>query len=141
MADAKIETSRFQQSKDIAEMDSIKWDLRKAERSLDEYKDYLVELLDQYYDGKKTKEQFLKEKTIINDKEAALRNEVEKLQDRYAELKKSYNEQVCIESDAGKVNKYREINELNAEIMRELVDSITVYPNNAVQIQWAFGGD
>ncbi|MBQ8167632.1 MAG: recombinase family protein [Lachnospiraceae bacterium] len=138
IADASIDEARKGQNKEFAVLESLRWDLKKAERNLDESRNALLGLMDEYYDGKCTKEEFLEKKLLIKDNEDKCKAKVEDLKGQVATVKKRISDQLADESDAGRVVKHKDIETLDAGIMRELVKQIVVYPDNAVHIDWNF---
>lgn len=138
LADASIEASRANQSKDIAALDSLKWELRKAERTLDEGKNALMSLMDDYYDSKITKDQFMEKKSLIKNEETKLISRIDDLKAQMAVVKSNISNQLGKESDAGRVVKHKGIDHLDEDIMRELVEKIVIYPENIAEISWSF---
>ena len=138
IADASISEARKGQSKEFSVLESLKWDLKKAERTLDESREALLKLMDDYYDSKLTKEEFMEKKLLIKNGEDELKAKIENLKGQMAVTKKRIAEQLAEESDAGRVVKHKDIESLDAGIMRELVKQIVIYPDNAVHIDWNF---
>lgn len=138
VADASLESARSQQNKEVAVLDTLKWDLRKQERTMDEGKDELMSIMDAYYDGKITKEIFMEQKLLIKNKEEELSQKIEETKAQMAAVKKKISDQLASESDAGRIVKHQDVTELDEGIMNELVNRIIVYPNNAVHIEWNF---
>lgn len=138
VANASIDISRKKQLKEISVLDKLKWELRKAEREQDEYANELMSLMDAYYDGKLTKEQFIKKKETINHNQEAMKLKIEVVNIEIADVKSNLSKKLADESSAGMVAKHSGIEALDEEIMQQLVERIVVFPENAISIEWKF---
>ena len=138
VADASISEVRKKQSKDKSVLESLKWDMKKLERTLDDGKNELMSLMDDYYDGKIGKEKFLEEKLLIKNREEKVLAEMTVLQDRIKAAKENMAAMLADESEAGKVVKHKGVEVLDEGIMRELIKGVVVYPGNVMRIEWQF---
>lgn len=138
LADATIDVTRSNQAKRISELDSVKWELRKAERESDAFRDQLISLMDRYYDGSISKEQFLEQKTKVKDKEYQLGLRVNELKQKMRDIQKKISGDFDVECNANVVSQHKDIEGLDDNIMKELVEKIVIYPDQTVQIHWNF---
>ncbi len=138
VADAYICDVREKQLKDKSVLESLNWDMKKLERQLDESKNELMTLMEEYYDGKISKERFVEKKLLIKMGEEKLLADIEVLKNQITSIKNEMSKQFESESEAGMVVKHKSVENLDEGIMCELVRNIVVYPENVMHIQWNF---
>ena len=138
LADAKLKQTRHEQDKTQEEIDSLTWELKQKQRNLDENASRLMELLEDYYAGKHSKEVFLAKKEELKVKKDVLTESIRKIEEQISSLKAEKRNHLLVEDEVNKLNKHGQITELDTYLMKELVKEIRVYPGNAVQIIWNF---
>ncbi len=138
LADAKLKQSRNEQNKTQKELDSLTWELKQRQRNLDENASELMELLEEYYAGKHSKEDFLQKKEQLKLKKEKLSEHIRRIQEQISLLKAEKRKSILMEDEASMINKHGQITEIDTYLMKELVKEIRVYPGNAVQIIWNF---
>lgn len=138
LADAKLKQTRHEQDKTQEEIDSLTWELKQKQRNLDENASRLMELLEDYYAGKHSKEVFLAKKEELKVKKDVLTENIRKIEEQISSLKAEKRNHLLVEDEVNKLNKHGQITELDTYLMKELVKEIRVYPGNAVQIIWNF---
>lgn len=95
-------------------------------------------MLDEYYDGIMTKDNFVTSKKKLNQREFELKERLAELEQELLEQKNPVMNQMKEEESINLIKKHSGIEKLDKLIMKELVKKIVVYPNNAVQIVWNF---
>ena len=138
LADAKLKHSRNEQDKTQEEIDGLSWELKQKQRNLDENASRLMELLEDYYAGKHSKEDFLAKKEELKIKKDVLTENIRRIEEQISLLKADKRNHLLVEDEANKLNKHGQITEIDTYLMKELVKEIRVYPGNAVQIIWNF---
>lgn len=138
LADAKLKQTRHEQDKTQEEIDSLTWELKQKQRNLDENASRLMELLEDYYAGKHSKEVFRAKKEELKVKKDVLTENIRKIEEQISSLKAEKRNHLLVEDEVNKLNKHGQITELDTYLMKELVKEIRVYPGNAVQIIWNF---
>lgn len=138
LADAKLKQTRHEQDKTQEKIDSLTWELKQKQRNLDENASRLMELLEDYYAGKHSKEVFLAKKEELKVKKDVLTESIRKIEEQISSLKAEKRNHLLVEDEVNKLNKHGQITELDTYLMKELVKEIRVYPGNAVQIIWNF---
>ena len=138
LADAKLKQTRHEQDKTQEEIDSLTWELKQKQRNLDENASRLMELLEDYYAGKHSKDVFLAKKEELKVKKDVLTENIRNIEEQIYSLKAEKRNHLLVEDEVNKLNKHGQITELDTYLMKELVKEIRVYPGNAVQIIWNF---
>lgn len=138
LADAKLKHSRKEQDKTQEEIDSLTWELKQNQRNLDENGSKLMELLEDYYAGKYSKEDFLTKKEQLKNKKDVLTENIRSIEEEISSLKAEKRSHLLVEDEASRLNRHGQITEIDTYLMKELVKEIRVYPGNAVQIIWNF---
>lgn len=138
LADAKLRKVKSRQNEFEKQMEELAWQLKQKQRKLDENASLLMNLLEEYYAGKYTKEGFLTQKEKLKDDKKQLEDDIHSIEISIQNMKAERERQVLLRDEAATVQKHGEITELNASLMKELVKEIRVYPDNAVQIIWNF---
>lgn len=138
LADAKLQKVKSRQNESEKQMEEFAWQLKQKQRKLDENASLLMNLLEEYYAGKYTKEGFLTQKEKLKNEKKQLESNVRNIEISIQNLKAESERQTLLQDEAAALQKHGEITELNASLMKELVKEIRVYPDNAVQIVWNF---
>jgi DNA invertase Pin-like site-specific DNA recombinase len=138
MADASIEQIQAEQNEEAKALDQVRWNHRKAGKELEECSNRIMNLMDDYYEQKITKDEFVKEKAVIKEQESKLKSNVAELEQEMERIQLRISEQISKETDAGVISKHRNVEVLDEGIMKELVSKIVVFPDNVVRIQWNF---
>lgn len=138
LADAKLKHSRNEQDKTQEEIDGLSCELKQKQRNLDENASRLMELLEDYYAGKHSKEDFLAKKEELKINKDVLTENIRRIEEQISLLKADKRNHLLVEDEANKLNKHGQITEIDTYLMKELVKEIRVYPGNAVQIIWNF---
>ena len=121
LADAKLKQTRHEQDKTQEEIDSLTWELKQKQRNLDENASRLMELLEDYYAGKHSKEVFLAKKEELKVKKDVLTESIRKIEEQISSLKAEKRNHLLVEDEVNKLNKHGQITELDTYLMKELV--------------------
>lgn len=138
LADAKIAASKAVKSRVDEKCNGYNWELKRCHRELDDNRNTLMALLEDFYEEKLSKEEFHHKKQALKDREAELTSKIAELEELVQTAKKEATVQQNIETDASEVIKHRDITEVDSSLMKELVKEIRVYPENFVKIVWNF---
>ena len=113
LADAKLKQTRHEQDKTQEEIDSLTWELKQKQRNLDENASRLMELLEDYYAGKHSKEVFLAKKEELKVKKDVLTESIRKIEEQISSLKAEKRNHLLVEDEVNKLNKHGQITELD----------------------------
>jgi DNA invertase Pin-like site-specific DNA recombinase len=138
MAETATLQIQKKQNEEAKALNQARCNHRKVGKELDDCSNRIMSLMDDYYEQKMTKEQFMEAKAVIKSQETLLKTKMTELEKEIADIRKRISEQIAKESEAGAVSKHQKVESLDEGIMRELVNKILVYPENVIRIQWNF---
>ncbi len=138
LADAKVKAVKVKQDSIFSQMKQLEMELKQRKKQVDENSGKLMKMLEEYYDGGYTKDEFLQAKEGLKRKEEQLKEASRSLEAKLLTLKEEAGKEQNMFLEADTVKKHSGITELDSYLMKELVKEIRVFPNNAVQITWNF---
>ena len=97
-----------------------------------------MELYEDFISGKLTKEEYLKKKAELNDKEQSAKMQIALVEERLKELAQAEMQSDTVSEEESIVNKYLNISSLDDALMQELVKKIVIFPDGAISIVWNF---
>ena len=89
---------------------------------------------DQYINERITREEYLQYRKSVVEKQEELEQTITQLEERILEEKKRQKEH----SNAENLNDYLLVEHLTREMVEELIESVYVYHNYSIHIQWKF---
>jgi len=121
-----------------SESDSLKADFRFQRRLLEGAQTAKMELYEDFISGKTTKEEYLKKKAELNNKEQSAKMQIALVEERLKELSQAEMQSDTVSEEESIVNKYLNISSLDDALMQELVKKIVIFPDGAISIVWNF---
>ncbi|MGM9624355.1 MAG: DUF4368 domain-containing protein, partial [Eubacteriales bacterium] len=121
-----------------SESDSLKADLRFQRRLLEGAQTAKMELYEDFIGGKYTKDDYLKKKSELNDKEQSAKMQIALIDERLKAISQVQSQSDTVSEEQSIVSRYMNISELDDDLMRELVKKIIIYPDGALNIVWNF---
>ncbi len=138
LADANVQAAKSIQKNENKRCESYEWEIKNVERSIADGESEVMQALEKYYADGISKEEFLNIKAGINAKKTELSARLVDLQGKVDLIKKQITENQDLEITARTVAEHRDIDSLDCGLMKALIKSIIIYPNNAVHINWNF---
>lgn len=137
MMDAHVKMIRSASKKQRSESDSLKADLRFQRRLLEGSQTAKMELYEDFIGGKLTKEDYMKRKVELTEKEQSAKMQIALIDDKLKVMTLAES-QDDVSEEQSIVSKYMNISELDDNLMQELVDKIIVFPDGSINIVWNF---
>ena len=97
-----------------------------------------MELYEDFIGGKYTKDDYLKKKSELNDKEQSAKMQIALIDERLKAIAQVQSQNDTVSEEQSIVSRYMNISELDDDLMRELVKKIIIYPDGALNIVWNF---
>lgn len=138
MMDAHVKMIRSAAKQQRSESDSLKADLRFQRRLLEGAQTAKMELYEDFIGGKYTKDDYLKKKSELNDKEQSAKMQIALIDERLKAISQVQSQSDTVSEEQSIVSRYMNISELDDDLMRELVKKIIIYPDGALNIVWNF---
>lgn len=138
LADAYIQESRKRSHSLKSEEAALRLEIKSNKSIINAAKEEKMRAYERYVDGNMTKEDFLECKRSASEKMEQAKFQLNLLEERYEKIQGNSHEQERDTSEVKGLSRYREVTKLTPELMRELVKSVTVYSESAVQIEWNF---
>ncbi len=138
MMESHLQMIRSASKQQRSESDSLKADFRFQRRLLEGAQTAKMELYEDFISGKLTKEEYLKKKADLNDKEQSAKMQIALVEERLKELAQAEMQSDTVSEEESIVNKYLNISSLDDALMQELVKKIVIFPDGAISIVWNF---
>lgn len=117
----------------ISNSDALRAEINKTQTSLEKVKRMKLSLYEDYREGVLSKNEYLEYKENYDKEEAALRNKLAVLANSVK------NEESALENPwVTHLLKYRQVEEMDRQILLMLVERITIFEDNVIQIRYNF---
>ena len=138
LADANVQAAKSIQKNENKRCEAYEWEIKSVERSIADCESEVMQALERYYADGISQEDFLNIKASIIAKKTELSTRLVELQEKVESIKKQITENQDLEITARTVAEHGDIDSLDCGLMKALIRSIIIYPNNAVHINWNF---
>lgn len=116
-------------------VDAVK-QIRGLQMELESCEAQKMDNIERLNTGEITKEEYLEERAVLNERVAALKQKLEEMQNRKQEADAAEDPELESFLDAGK--KYRQQTEMTNEMVRAFVDTVLIYEPGRIEIKWKF---
>ncbi len=138
MMDSHIKATKAAAKQSDSEIDKVRRKLKFQRRSLEGIQTAKMELYEQYVAGGCSKEDYLGRKRELNEKEQSISAEIALSENLLSELSEKVSATEVLATEEELIAKCSAIIELDADLLRELIKSVTVYPDASINIVWNF---
>ncbi len=129
-----MEKEKYKKKNAVNEISKLKEQIEIYEKSLLQCKNRKSDCYDQYINERITREEYLQYRKSVVEKQEELEQTITQLEERILEEKKRQKEH----SNAENLNDYLLVEHLTREMVEELIESVYVYHNYSIHIQWKF---
>lgn len=138
MMEAHVKMIRSAAKHHRSESDGLKADLRFQRRLVEGAQTAKMELYEDFLGGKYTREDYLKKKSELNEKEQSAGMQIALIDEKLKAIASVHSQSEAASEEESMISKYTNITELDDDLMRELVKKIVVYPDGSINIVWNF---
>ncbi len=138
MMDSHIKSVRAVAKQKGSEADRVKTKMKFQKRSLEGILTAKMELYESYVSGQCSKDEYLEKKVELNEKEQNTRAEIALSEDILSKITEDSSSAEILTNEEELIAKYATVSELDANLMRELIKTVTVYPDGNINIVWNF---
>ena len=138
MVDAHLKIVSANMKSAQNETAAVNRDMRIQRLTLERVRNEKVALYEAYVSGTISKDDYLKEKNLLNEAEQSAGVSLSLLEERKKQLDEASSERERQSGEAF-LSRYLHISELNDALMSEMIEKILVFPGNSIRICWNFG--
>ena len=138
LIDAKMKRVRIKENESTTECDRLRAEIKRKKNHIERLHEQKMQSYERYAMGKISKETFLEEKCEALRKEQGIQEEISKLEECLIIGTKTQRKQKSCIAEQQRILKEAEISGISRTLMKELVQSITVYPKGEINIKWNF---
>lgn len=138
VVDAKVQTARAARKGALSEQTSLQNELQKQKRRVEKSQTQVMRDYEAYISGNLTKEAFLQRKAVAKEVEAEAGIQVVLLTKQLEQLSAEAKSIESMLQATDPLCRHIHVRELTPELLKEFVQSITVYPGGVINIMWNY---
>lgn len=138
VVDAKVQTARAARKGALSEQTSLQNELQKQKRRVEKSQTQVMRDYEAYISGNLTKEAFLQRKAAAKEVEAEAVIQVVLLTKQLEQLSAEAKSIESMLRATDPLYRHIHVRELTPELLKEFVQSITVYPGGVINIMWNY---
>ena len=138
VVDTKVQTAKAARKGALSGQTSLQNELQKQKRKIEKAQAQVMRDYEAYISGSLSKESFLQRKTTAKEDEAEAGIQVVLLTKQLEQLNAEAKSVESMLQAADPLCKHIHVQELTPELLREFVQSITVYPEDVINIMWNY---
>lgn len=138
VVDAKMQTAKTVRKGGLSERAMLQNELHNQKRKVDQCQTSLMRNYEAYIGGHITKEDFVKKKAVAKEEGEKAKVQVVVLTKQLEQLDADVKSAEATIQMAEPICRHIHVERLTKELMREFIQSITVYPEGAINIVWNY---